>query len=541
MKILRGIAAAPGLISGKVHELRFSEPKQVQCVQIDNIEEEISKLRSAIALTKKDLLMEKDNMSAKLGEKELGIYDAHISILEDMELVNQSIAKIEQEQCNCDYAYDSVSIDFQQMLLELEDDYLRARAQDIKEVTARLIANIHHRSSEEVLFEAGSILVCEHMTTHQLSMLETSNIGGIISASGGATDHIAIIAKALGIPLVVGLKDDMHLLVTGEQVILNGQTGEIIYQPTAVHIEQYETDRTIWLAEQRKAIEHSSLKAHTRSGKSIKVYANIATLSDAQQALAHGAEGIGLMRTELTFSSTTQAPSEEEHYLYYRQVLEEMKGKETVIRLLDFGSDKQVPYLDQTGESNPALGVRALRLGFKFYDMLLGPQIRALLRLATEFDLQVLCPMIASLDDIQQIRKAFDQEATSLKNNEIPIHIPSIGIMVEIPYVAFFPELFVDEVDFFSFGTNDLSQFLLAADRTNNEVSAYLDQAKEGIVALIRNTVAVAHAKGKWVGICGELASDTSLLSAFIEMGVDEISMPSSLIPGVKECIRRLA
>ena len=541
MKILRGIGAAPGLISGKVYELRFPESKQVLPLQIKNVQEEISKLIAAIEATKEDLLSEKDKMSSKLEEKELSIYDAHISILEDVELVNLSIAKIEQEHCNCDYAYETVSIGFQQMLLELEDEYLRARSQDIKEVTARLVANINKSSSENIVFEAGSILVCDHMTTHQLSMLETSKIGGIVTSGGGVTDHIAIIAKALGIPLVAGLKAETKLLTSGDFLILNGKTGEVFCRPNAAQIEKYEIDRKIWLEQKRKAIEKSAQKAHTKTGKSIKVYANIADLSDVKKALANGAEGIGLMRTELSFGSTTQAPTEEEHYHFYRQVLEEMNGKETVIRLLDFGSDKKVPYLDQIEEENPALGVRALRLGFKFYDMLLAPQIRALLRLAKDFELQILCPMIATVDDMKQIRKAFDEEAASLKNRETPFGTPRIGIMVEIPYVAFFPELFVDEVDFFSFGTNDLSQFLVAADRTNNEVSAYLDQARDGIVKLIRNTIRVAHDNGKWVGICGELASDQSLLPVFIEMGVDEISMPPSLIPGIKEFIRTLA
>lgn len=541
MKILLGIAAAPGLISGKVHQLSFSEVPKLIPRQIENVQEEISKLSSAIEATKADLLAEKDSMSAKLGEKELSIYDAHIGILEDVELVDQSIAKIEQEQCNCDYAYESVALDFQQMLLDLEDEYLRARSQDIKEVSARLVAHINNSSSSTAVFEAESILVCEHMTTHQLSMLDTSKIGGIITSGGGVTDHIAIIAKALGIPLVAGLKGNIKLLKTGDLLILNGNTGEVCCQPNAAEIEEYESDRRTDLAQKRKAIENSAQKAYTQTGKSIKVYANVADLSDVEKALENGAEGIGLMRTELTFSSTTQAPTEEEHYNFYRQVLEDMKGKETVIRLLDFGSDKKVPYLDQLGEENPALGLRALRLGFKYYDMLLAPQIRALLRLSKDFNLQILCPMIATVADIKQIKEAFDKESASLKNRETPFGTPSIGIMVEIPYVAFFPDLFVEEVDFFSFGTNDLSQFLVAADRTNSEVSAYLDQAKEGIVQLIRNTTRIAHDRDKWVGICGEMASDKSLLSEFIEMGVDEISMPPSLIPGVKEFIRTLA
>ena len=541
MKILLGIGAAPGLISGKTIVLESFGSTEISSFQIENVQEEIAKLKSAIRITKEDLLAEKFRMTSKLEEKELSIYDAHIGILEDVELVDLSITKIEKEHCNCDYAYESVAIEFQEMLLALNDEYLSARSQDIKEVTARLVANINNRLSENTVFDAGSILVCDQMTTHQLSMLDTSKISGIITSGGGVTDHIAIIARALGIPLVAGLKDGIQQLKTGDLLILNGNTGEVVFQPTTVQLEQYERDRQMFLEQTRKSIENSAQKAQTKSGKSIKVYANIADLSDVKSALANGAEGIGLMRTELTFSSTTQAPTEEDHYAFYRQVLEEMNGKETVIRLLDFGSDKKVPYVNQMVEENPALGLRALRLGFKFYDMLLAPQIRALLRLGKDFNLQILCPMIATVQDVKQIKNAFQAEAESLKNSRTPHdQEPSIGIMVEIPYVAFFPELFVDEVDFFSFGTNDLSQFLVAADRTNSEVSAYLDQAKEGIVKLIRNTVNVAHDKGKWVGICGELASDKSLLSDFIEMGVDEISMPPSMIPGVKEFTRTL-
>jgi phosphotransferase system enzyme I (PtsI) len=540
MNVFQGIAAAPGLIYGKA--IRFlAKEIDIESHKVESVDYEIERLHNAVNQAKGNLTSEKQRMSSQLGSAELEIYEAHISILEDPELKEMTISKIKDESCNCDYAFDMISKNFQQQLLALNDPYLSARAQDIKEVTSRVITIINGEAVVEKVIPDNAILVCQQLTTHQLSTIDTKKISAIISSDGGLTDHVAIISKALGIPLVVGLKGQIDVVQTGHDLIVNGHSGEVVWQPDSSQIEVFRSEAEIFAIENDKAYHKRNLEAVTKSGSSIKVYANVAEIEDVDLATENGAEGIGLLRTELTFISSTKEPSEQEHYSFYKEVLARMQGKETVIRLLDFGSDKTVDYLKQDQEENPAMGLRALRLGFKYYETLLAPQIRSLLRLASEYPVQVLCPMIATLADFVQIKNAFATESADLASQDIPHKADlEIGIMVEVPYVAFFPEVFVKEVDFFSFGTNDLAQFLMAADRANSQVANYLNDARSGILKLIEKTIKVAHKEGKWVGICGELSSDKSLLQDFIAMKVDEISMPPALIPSVKEYIRML-
>jgi phosphotransferase system enzyme I (PtsI) len=541
MELLQGISASPGIVSGIVKKLTTTSEVLIPSFSISNVDLEKERLLKAIDEAKLSLELAKRKMARKLSSEQLEIYDAHISILEDPELLNQTIDKITIERCNCAYAFNCVSQDFQDQLLQLNDEYLSARAHDLQEVALRVLLNLSGKELEAIQIHEEVILVCDRLTTHQLSLLDTSQIKAIVTAGGGTTDHVAIISKAIGIPLIVAVGDGIEGIESGDVVIVDGNTGQVISNANETVLKRYEEQILHQKELDQIARENSGKKVQTKSGATIKIYANVGDLRDVEDAIKFGAEGIGLMRTELTFSGAFEAPDESLHYDHYKSVLERMKGKETVIRLIDFGSDKQVPFVSQEAEENPALGVRALRLGFRFYDTLLAPQIRALLRLSTSFDLHILCPMIASIDDFRQVKAAFRKEAVHLsaKGFEVNPDVP-LGIMVEIPYVAIFPELYVDEVDFFSFGTNDLSQFLMAADRSNSAVSQYLNQAKEGVIKLIQKTVDVAHAKGKWVGVCGELASDKSLIKEFLRIKVDEISMPPYLIPGIKEHIRKL-
>ena len=336
----------------------------------------------------------------------------------------------------------------------------------------------------------------------------------------------------------MGLKSEIKKLKNNDKLILNGQEGEVIYNPTQKQLKEYKIKKNILKEKFKNAIKKNKEIAKTISGELIKVNANIGSLNDAKKALEYGADGIGLFRTEFCFLNRQNFPSEDEQLKLYTKIINVLPKKEFIIRLSDFGSDKKVDYINQPYEQNPAMGFRGLRLGFKYYDKLLKPQLRALIRLSLNYNIKILCPMISDIDDIKEIKKAVINESDNLKLNKIS-HIP-LGIMIETPNVAINAEEFIDYVDFFSFGTNDLSQFLMAADRTNENVAKYHEKAIPSIMKLIENVCNISQKKGKWVGICGEIASKKELLKLFIKIGVNELSMSPTMIPEIKESIRKI-
>jgi phosphotransferase system enzyme I (PtsI) len=343
------------------------------------------------------------------------------------------------------------------------------------------------------------------------------------------------------IPAVVGIKSNINKLKNNDKLILDGQEGEVIYNPNPKQLKEYKIKKYIYKEKFKKVIKNNKEVAETISGQIIKVNANIGSLDEAKKALKYGADGIGLLRTEFCFLNRKNFPTEEEQFKLYSQIISVLPKREFIIRLSDFGSDKKVDYIDQSYEQNPAMGSRALRLGFKYYDKLLKPQLRALIRLSCNNDIKILCPMISDLDDLKKIKKAIINESKDLSSSKIKINnnIP-LGIMIETPNVAIMAENFVDHVDFFSFGTNDLSQFLMAADRTNENVSKYHEKAIPSIMKLIENVCKISHKKNKRIGICGEIASKKELLKKFIKIGVNELSMSPSMIPEIKESIRKI-
>ena len=506
-----------------------------------NLEEEIDKFRSALAIVKNQIREVKQKMAQQLSEKELDIYDAHISILDDPELIDKTIDLISIQQVCSDFAINAVAHEYIELLEQLDDEYLSARAKDIDEVSTAVIKSIQGKSNQVIELTKPVIIVADKISTHQISILETRFVLGVITAQGGATDHSSILYNAMGIPAIVGVGSQLNTVQESISIILDAEQGLIRVDPDQETQKAFKTQYKNHLIEEKRNLQSSHLPARTASGKHIKVFANIGNAQEAKEAQLRGADGVGLLRTEFCFLDRKTLPSEDEQYDMYKQMLDELPGKEVVIRLIDIGSDKMVSYIEMGEEENPALGIRALRLGFKHYDSLLRTQIRALLRLSTAFNIQLLFPMIATPEDLNDIKKALHKETTILEAEGIAVNksIP-MGIMVEIPNVALMPELFVDDVDFFSFGTNDLAQYMMAADRTNTSVAHYLPKAIPGILKLIEKVTNIAHSRGKWVGICGGLAADTHLIETFIGLGVDELSMPSALIPKTKAFIRNL-
>ncbi len=535
---IKGIGASPGIEIGEIFFIKKNNISIIKKKSSNKPIDEINRLKKSISILEKKILSLKKNLKNKISKENLSIYDSNIEILKDPDLIEKTTHLIKSKNYSAEYSYKYCSEEYAKVINEIDDEYLSARAKDIKEISNELIEILLGKSSVDINFSSPKIIVSENISTNEIASIKSKYIKGIVTAEGGSTDHVSIISKALEIPAVVGLKSEIKKLKNNDKLILNGQEGEVIYNPTQKQLKEYKIKKNILKEKFKNAIKKNKETAKTISGELIKVYANIGSLNDAKKALKYGADGIGLFRTEFCFLNRQNFPSENEQLKLYTKILNVLPKKEFIIRLSDFGSDKKVDYIDLPYEQNPAMGYRGLRLGFKYYDKLLKPQLRALIRLSLNYNIKILCPMISDIDDIKEIKKALINESDDLKLNKTS-QIP-LGIMIETPNVAMNAEEFIDHVDFFSFGTNDLSQFLMAADRTNENVAKYHEKAIPSIMKLIENVCNISQKKGKWVGICGEIASKKELLKMFIKIGVNELSMSPTMIPEIKESIRKI-
>ena len=386
-----------------------------------------------------------------------------------------------------------------------------------------------------------SIIVAEKINPNTLAELESENLIGLITCKGGLTDHTSIIAKAMGVPYLINVENASEKIKNGDFLIIDSNEKSVKINPEKETILKYKKIISDQEIKNRKQLLNSKNKAFTKSGKTINIMANVGSVEDGKKAFECGADGIGLLRTELCFINSSVVPEEETHYKTYKKILETIPEKKCTLRLLDFGTDKKVSYLPVSNEQNPAIGNRALRLGFMYYESLLKPQIRSFLRLSKIFEIKILCPMITTPNDLIQVIDAIKQEQKELNllGEEIN-EIPEIGIMVEVPNVAINPLDFVSNADFFSFGTNDLAQFLMAADRTNEMVSHYLEQANQTVVKLIKDFALALKPYKKEISICGELSSNQSYLKEFIDLGLSSLSVAPSQIPKIKTKILSL-
>ena len=535
---IKGIGASPGIEIGEIFFIKKNNISVIKKKSSNKPIDEINRLKNSISILEKKILGLKKNLKNKISKENLSIYDSNIEILKDPDLIEKTTHLIKSKNYSAEYSYKYCSEEYAKVINEIDDEYLSARAKDINEISNELIEILLGKSSTDINFSSPKIIVSENISTNEIASIKSKYIKGIVTAEGGSTDHVSIISKALEIPAVVGLKSEIKKLKNNDKLILNGQEGEVIYNPTQKQLKEYKIKKNILKEKFKNAIKKNKEIAKTISGELIKVNANIGSLNDAKKALEYGADGIGLFRTEFCFLNRQNFPSEDEQLKLYTKIINVLPKKEFIIRLSDFGSDKKVDYINQPYEQNPAMGFRGLRLGFKYYDKLLKPQLRALIRLSLNYNIKILCPMISDIDDIKEIKKALINESDDLKLNKTS-QIP-LGIMIETPNVAMNAEEFIDHVDFFSFGTNDLSQFLMAADRTNENVAKYHEKAIPSIMKLIENVCNISQKKGKWVGICGEIASKKELLKMFIKIGVNELSMSPTMIPEIKESIRKI-
>jgi len=539
MREYTGIAASPGVAFGpafRFEHLTYSVDKRT----IADAESEVERFDHACNTAKAELALIQEKAGKEAGAEEAEIFQAHAMFLDDPALVDAVRDRIHEDQVNAEWAIEEVVHSLAGQLEALEDEYFQARAADVRDVGGRVLRLLLGVEEADLSsLSEPSIIVARDLTPSDTVRLDKSVVLGFATAEGGPTSHTAILAKALALPAVVGAGGELLEIESGEQLVLDGSRGEIVSDPDEETTTEYEIRKHEFDDESRAALESADRPAITTDGHQLEIVANVGNLDDARSALASGAEGIGLLRTEFLYLDRDTAPNENEQFEAYKAILDLMEGRPVVVRTLDVGGDKELPYLDLGPEANPFLGWRAIRMCLdrpEFFKI----QLRALLRASPGHDLRIMFPMIATLDEVRRARALLEEARTDLEQAGQPVAKRiQIGIMVEIPAVAVLADQFAREVDFFSIGTNDLTQYTMAAERTNDRVAHLGDAAHPAILRQIGKVIEAAHAEGIWVGLCGELAGDPQAIPVLLGLGLDEFSMAPSSIPRAKVILRR--
>ncbi len=540
---LHGIGASPGLATGKVLWWRktIQNHHPVEILP-EKVESEITRLVNAVITAEHQIEVIRLETQKNVGESEAAVFDAHIAFLQDPAYIGEMKARIRDLHQSAVHICQSVTGEMSDMLKSLPDEYLSARADDIRDIGNRLIHILAPSEVSEVFnlqsIEQNTILVAQELTPSETAQL-TEHIVGLITQHGSRTGHTAIIARTLGIPLVMGIGESVNELVDGDLVIVDGEVGKVTTHPSEEEIEETHTKVRIATERRQDAKLTVSKPSFTKDGKRIEVFANIGSLKDVPVALENGAEGVGLFRTEFLYQEKDHWPTEEEQFEVYRQVLQAFDDKPVIIRTLDIGGDKGLSYAKMHRENNPFLGERAIRFCLANPDIF-RTQIRALLRASIYGKLWVMLPMVENVEEVLEAKEMIEASRQELVSEGISVRNFPIGIMVEVPAAAVMADILVKYVDFMSIGTNDLTQYTLAADRGNEHVAHLYDSTHPAILRLIRQTCLAAIDAGIPVGICGELAGDLEMIGTLIGLGITELSMSSVRIPEVKAHIREI-
>ncbi|AIQ16898.1 MULTISPECIES: phosphoenolpyruvate--protein phosphotransferase [unclassified Paenibacillus] len=541
MNKISGIAASAGIAVARAFILEHPD-YTITKTAVSDVEAEIAKLESALEKSKGELQGIKERTLAELGEKKAEIFESHLLILEDPELISPVMDKIREESVNADYALNEVATQFIEMFENMKSAYLQERAADMRDVTKRILNHllgIHYVSPAEINEEV--IVIALDLTPSDTAQLNRKYVKGFTTNIGGRTSHSAIMARSLEIPAVVGTKNVLSEVKAGDLVIVDGLSGDVLINPSDAEVAEYKAKQEAYdlqIAEWKKLRDEPTVSA---DGKHVELAANIGTPNDVNGVIENGGEGVGLYRTEFLYMGRDKLPSEEIQYNAYRTVLENMNGKPVVVRTLDIGGDKELPYLDLPKEMNPFLGFRAIRLCLDRQDIF-RTQLRALLRASAHGDLRIMFPMIATLGEFRAARDLLLEEKAKLREEgkEVSDNI-QLGIMVEIPSTAVLADQFAKEVDFFSIGTNDLIQYTMAADRMNERVSYLYQPYNPAILRLVKIVIDAAHAEGKWTGMCGEMAGDSTAIPLLLGLGLDEFSMSATSILPARSQISKLS
>jgi phosphotransferase system enzyme I (PtsI) len=542
-KVFRGIAVSAGICRGKILVLHRARHIIARRGLADHeVTEEVGRFEKALVQTRQQILEIQDKVLKTLSAKEADIFEAHLLMLEDQVLVDEVIRMIRDQKVNADFAFHTVAERYVTALVAANDEYLRERANDMRDLLSRVLDNLLEVRDEFDLRHLAEpcILVSHDLSPSTTAQLDKKFVLGFATDIGGQTSHTAIMARSLGIPAAVGLQTVSQELESGDYALLDGYNGTIIVNPTDQTLFEYGQLAKIKASLEEKLREIRQQPAVTLDGKFIHLSANIEDQQDIEAVLTHGAEGVGLFRTEYLFISRESLPTEEEQYQSYRKVAAALKPSPVIIRTLDLGGDKFASHLQLAQEVNPFLGWRAIRFCLAQPE-LFRAQLRAILRASAEGNVKMMYPMISGLDELSRANAHVDQCRGELRAEGLPFDEEmEIGAMIEIPSAALIADALASRVKFFSIGSNDLIQYTLAADRTNEKVSHLYEPTHPAIIRLIKMTVDAAHQHGIWVGVCGEIAGDPVLAPLLIGLGVDELSAAPPVVAQVKYIVRRL-
>ncbi|EOD4610575.1 phosphoenolpyruvate--protein phosphotransferase [Staphylococcus aureus] len=541
-KLIKGIAASDGVAIAKAYLLVEPDLTFDKNEKVTDVEGEVAKFNNAIEASKVELTKIRNNAEVQLGADKAAIFDAHLLVLDDPELIQPIQDKIKNENANSASALTDVTTQFVTIFESMDNEYMKERAADIRDVSKRVLSHILGvELPNPSMIDESVVIVGNDLTPSDTAQLNKEFVQGFATNIGGRTSHSAIMSRSLEIPAIVGTKSITQEAKQGDMIIVDGLNGDVIVNPTEDELIAYQDKRERYFADKKELQKLRDADTVTVDGVHAELAANIGTPNDLPGVIENGAQGIGLYRTEFLYMGRDQMPTEEEQFEAYKEVLEAMDGKRVVVRTLDIGGDKELSYLNLPEEMNPFLGYRAIRLCLAQQDIF-RPQLRALLRASVYGKLNIMFPMVATINEFREAKAILLEEKENLKNegHDISDDI-ELGIMVEIPATAALADVFAKEVDFFSIGTNDLIQYTLAADRMSERVSYLYQPYNPSILRLVKQVIEASHKEGKWTGMCGEMAGDETAIPLLLGLGLDEFSMSATSILKARRQINGLS
>lgn len=533
MKTLRGIGVSRGVAVGVLRFLT-SAPAEEPKRQVADPQAELERFDSARATASEQLGALAQETLEKLGEEEAQLFEIHQMMLEDDDYLEAIQGLIQEGPYAAEYAVQETGKQFAQMFADMDDEYMKARSADVLDISRRVVRVLRGETDAQLDGGQPCIIAADDLAPSETARLDREKVLAFITAKGAANSHTAIFARTMGIPAVVDLQDALTEDLNGHQICVDGATGEVFVDPDEATAQDFARRREAEEAHRRYVEQFRGQTAHTPDGKPILVCANVGSPEDVKLAVGADADGVGLFRSEFLYLGRDDYPSEEDQFKAYQKAIQLLEGKTLVVRTLDIGADKQAGYFDLPVEENPAMGLRAIRICLTRPEVF-RTQLRALYRASAFGKLAIMFPMIIALDEVRRIKDICASVRAELKGEGVAFDEQvELGIMIETPAAAVMADALAPEADFFSIGTNDLTQYTLAADRQNTAIAPFIDRHHPALLRLIAHTVKSAHAGGAWVGICGELAADPELTARFVEMGVDELSMSPGAILDIK-------
>lgn len=538
MQCFQGKSVYKGIAMGPIVVLKKND-YQVKRTRIEDTEAEVKRVDEALKASQEQLQKLYDKAVREVGEASAAIFEVHQMMLEDEDYLEAIQNMIRTEQVNAEYAVAVTGDNFAEMFASMDDDYMKARSADIKDISERLVRNLSGQGDVDLSSIEPSVIVADDLSPSETVQMDKDKILAFVTVHGSTNSHTAILARMMNIPALIGVKMDLEAFQSGMTAVVDGFQGMVTFDPDEETKAQTET-KIQEEAEKLKLLQELKGKENiTLDGRKINIYANIGSVGDIGYVMENDAGGIGLFRSEFLYLGRNDFPTEEEQFQAYKQAVQMMAGKKVIIRTLDIGADKQVDYFNLGNEDNPAMGYRAIRICLRQPEIF-KTQLRALLRAAVYGNLSIMYPMITSTEEVKKIYEIVAEVEEELKAQEIQYKIPEQGIMIETPAAAIISDKLAEMVDFFSIGTNDLTQYTLAIDRQNEKLDEFYNPHHEAILRMIQMVVDNAHKCGKWAGICGELGADATLTEQFVRMGLDELSVAPSMVLKLRKIVREM-